>query len=614
VTESLIRDRPELLRERLRQAPDAPGVYVMRDVQTKVIYVGKAISVRNRLRSWFTGGGPSDPRIGTMIQRVFDFDILTCGSEQEALLLENTLIKRYRPRYNVRLRDDKNYLYMKVPRTGDYPRVYTVRKTSDDRARYFGPFTNAGALRTTMKTLRRIFPYRTCSDEVFKRGRVCLDYHIKRCSGPCEGLIDSAEYHRNLEQIGTFMEGRSRELARTLRLEMREASDGLEFERAARLRDRAAALEKVAQSQHVLSQASRDEDVLAVAHATAAAMVAVLTVRGGKVVGSETFELEGVADMTDSDILNGFVGQFYADATTYPREILLPVPIADGAIVEEWLTHRRGTRVRLSVPQRGDRVRLVRMAQANADEGLRQAAIKKDFDEDRTERLLADLAEALGMDELPRRIECYDISNLMGTDPVGSMVVFEDGRPRTSHYRRFHIKGVAGSNDFAMLQEMLRRRFKRLVRADGVAPNESFESMPDLVIIDGGRGQLGAAVEVMQELGVHQIATFGLAKRREELFQPRTAQPVLLPVDSPALFLLERVRDEAHRFAVSFHRRVRTRTRLTSGLDRVPGLGPKRRRQLIARFKSPAGIREATVDQLAEVVPRKVAEAIKEQV
>ena len=464
-----------------------------------------------------------------------------------------------------------------------------------------------------MKTLRRVFPYRTCSDEIFKRGHVCLDYHIKRCPGPCEDLISRDDYHRNLEQIGTFMEGRSKELVRTLRLEMRSASDVLEFERAARLRDRADALDKVAQSQHVLSQSARDEDVLGVAQAATGAMVAVLTVRGGKVVGSETFELDGAADLSDGEILNGFLGQFYGDATSYPREILLPAEVADAEVIEAWLSQRRGSRVRIAVPQRGGRLRLVQMAASNADEALRQATIKKDYDDERSEKLLSDLQDALRMDRLPRRIECYDISNLMGTNPVGSMVVFEEGRPRTAHYRRFHIRGVKGSNDFAMLQEMLRRRFKRLTREGGEV-NESFDSMPDLVIIDGGRGQLSAARDVMEALGVHQITTFGLAKRREELFQMGTAAPLLLPLDSPALFLLERLRDEAHRFAISFHRRVRAKTSLSSGLDAVPGLGPKRRRRLIARFRSPAGIREASVEELAEVVPRKVAEAIKEHV
>jgi excinuclease ABC subunit C len=618
VSADLLIDRPELLKERLRQAPDSPGVYVMRDLKTRVIYVGKAHSLRSRLRSYFQAGGPTDPRMTGMVNRVFDFDVLTCSTDQEALLLECTLIKRYRPKYNIRLRDDKNYLYMKLPRKGDFPRVYTVRKVTDDGARYFGPFTNAGALRTTMKTLRRIFPYRTCSDDIFKRGRVCLDYHIKRCSGPCEGLIGSEEYHGNLEQIGVFMEGRSEELARAIRRDMQEASDKLEFERAARLRDRGIALDQVAQRQRVLSQAARDQDVVALARDGGGAVVVVLTVRRGQVVGSESFELEGAGEMEETEVINGFVGQFYGDATTYPKEILVPADIADAGTLGDWLSQRRGSRVRVMVPQRGRGRQLLEMARRNGEEALRQATIKKDYDSERTEKILADLQDALGMDRLPRRIECYDISNLMGTDPVGSMVVFEDGRPKNAHYRRFHIKGVAGANDFAMLQEMLRRRFRRLGgRPDGGGGKDSdasFESLPDLVIIDGGRGQLNAAREVMEELGVHQIATFGLAKRKEELIPTGSSHSLLLPLDSTALFLLQRVRDEAHRFAISFHRRTRARQRLASPLDAVPGLGPKRKRALIKRFRSLAGIRDATLAELSETVPATVAEAIKEQV
>lgn len=591
----------------------------MRDEKTKVIYVGKAMNLRNRLRSYFQSAGPPHPRTAQMVRRVFDFDVLTCATEQEALLLECTLIKRYRPRYNIRLRDDKNYLYMKLPRAGDFPRVYTVRKVADDGARYFGPFTNAGALRTTMKTLRRIFPYRTCSDDVFKRGHVCLDYHIKRCAGPCEGLIERDDYHQNLEQIGIFMDGRSEELLRSVRREMTAASDVLEFERAARLRDRAIALEKVAQRQWVLSQSAREQDVVGLARGAGTAMVAVLTVRKGQVLGSESFELEGSADMNSAEILNGFAGQFYGDAASFPREILLREPIADAQPLSEWMSRRRGARVEFSIPLRGARARLLEMADKNAEEALTQATIKKDYDSERSEKLLADLQEALGLDRLPRRIECYDISNLMGTDPVGSMVVFEDGRPRPAHYRRFHVKGVRGANDFAMLQEILRRRFMRLAAAreerggsGRSGADDSFESLPDLVIVDGGKGQLSAAREVMEQLGVHQIATFGLAKQKEELI-PTGGHSVLLPLGSPALFLVQRIRDEAHRFAITFHRRTRAKERLASPLDSVVGLGPKRRRQLIKRFKSLSGVRDATVDELAEVVPAKVAVAIKEQ-
>ncbi|MFN2465123.1 MAG: excinuclease ABC subunit UvrC [Candidatus Dormibacteria bacterium] len=614
----LLRERPELLKERLRNAPASHGVYVMRDARTRVIYVGKSSNLRSRLRSYFQTSEPLHPRTARLVGKIFDFDVLTCASEQEALILENTLIKRYQPRYNVRLRDDKNYLYMKVPRSGAFPRIYTVRRVNDDGGRYYGPFTNAKALRSTMKTLRRVFPYRTCSDEIFKRGHVCLDYHIKRCAGPCENLISSAEYHANLDQIGLFMEGRSGDLVRGLRGDMQAASDALEFERAARLRDRLAALDRVAQQQWVITQSARDTDVLGLSRNKTGSVVSVLTVRKGQVLGSEAFELEGAGEGDEAEVLNGFLGQFYADATSLPREILLPVDVPDADTLSSFLSERRRAQVQVAVPRRGARVRLLDMARNNAEEALRQATIKKDYDDERAEKLLSDLQDALGMDRLPRRIECYDISNLMGTDPVGSMVVFEDGRPKTSHYRRFHIKGVRGSNDFAMMQEMLRRRFARLASArEGDAERDadgSFDSLPDLVVIDGGKGQLSAAREVMEQLGVHQIATFGLAKRKEELYPAGSSRSIMLPLDSPGLFLLQRIRDEAHRFAITFHRNTRGKDRLASPLDAVPGIGSTRKRRLIKRFRSLAGVREATIDELREIVPEPVARAIKEQV
>ncbi|MHB8509705.1 MAG: excinuclease ABC subunit UvrC [Candidatus Dormibacteria bacterium] len=627
-TEVLLK-RPEMLRQRLREVPISPGVYVMRDQRTKVIYVGKALNLRNRVRSYFQPGAAHEHRIQQMVERVFDFDILTCSTNQEALLLECNLIKRYRPRYNIRLRDDKNYLYMKVPRQGDFPRIYTVRRVSDDGARYFGPYTNAKALRSTMKTLRRIFPYRTCSDDTFKQARVCLDFHIKRCAGPCEDLVTSAGYHQNLDQISAFMEGRADELVRHLRRDMQVAAAGLDYEQAARLRDRAIAVEVVAERQRVLSAAGREEDVIALAQGASGAVAAVLTVRHGQVLGTEYFELEGTSEMGQAEVINGFVGQFYADATSYPRNVLVPVELADATILGEWLTQRRGARVEFLVPQRGRGRRLVEMAERNAQETLRQAAVKRDYDTERTEALMADLQEALGLDRIPRRIECYDISNTMGTNPVGSMVVFEDGRPRNNHYRRFHIKGVGGANDFAMMQEMLRRRFGRMAALQQAAERDgsdedpmtqpstrpadgSFGSVPDLVIVDGGRGQLSAARAVMEELGVHQLATFGLAKQKEELYRPGSSRSIMLPLDSQALFLLQRIRDEAHRFAITFHRDTRQKRALESPLNAVPGLGPVRRKALIKRFRSLEGIRAATIEDLGQVVPAGVAEAIKE--
>jgi excinuclease ABC subunit C len=672
-------DKPELLRERLREAPDSPGVYLMRDLEARVMYVGKAASVRNRLRSYFAGVESHALRTRQMVERIFDFEVVTCASEREALILENTLIKRYRPRFNVRLKDDKNYLYLKIPRPGAYdtfapgtaregpraprgeaaaraalfPRPYYSRRMAKDGARYFGPYTSAQSLRTTVKSLRTIFPFRTCSDEIFRRGHVCLDYHIKRCTGPCEGRIDAAGYAALLEQVELFMEGRSTVLTARLREQMREAADRLDFEMAARHRDRLRAVDRLRERQHAIHGARGQQDCVGIAVDGGHGMVAVLSVRDSKVSGIECHELEGVSGLPAGECLAGFVGQYYADAAIVPRSILLSHEVPDSQLLGEVLTEQRGGPVELRVPRRGTLRELAEQARETAMTALRQARVKADFDSDRTEALLADLQQRLDLGDLPRRIECYDISNTMGTNSVGSMVVFENGRPRPAHYRHFGIKTVEGANDFASMQETLRRRFARLLRAargdvpvddpagsnggnevggssdgdlavaDGAPErqrhrsprdDDSFGVIPDLVIIDGGKGQLNAASAVLEEAGLGDIPVVGLAKQNEELFLAGVANPVILEEGSPTLFLVQRIRDEAHRFAITRHRARRGREALRSRLDVVTGLGPVRQRALLRRFGSIDGIRDASIEELTSVpgVPRTVALRIKE--
>jgi excinuclease ABC subunit C len=689
-------DEPELLRERLRAAPESAGVYLMRDLEARVMYVGKAANLRSRLRSYFAGLDSLALRTRQLVDRVFDFEVIACLNEREALILENTLIKRYRPRFNVRLKDDKNYLYLKIPRPGMhdvaapgtareeerlprgeasaratlFPRPYYSRRMARDGARYFGPYTSAQSLRTTVKSLRAIFPFRTCSDEIFRRGRVCLDYHIKRCSGPCEGLISADDYGRLLDQVEMFMEGRSAVLTAQLRNQMEDAAAHFDYEAAARHRDRLRAIDRISQRQKMIHGGRKEQDCLAIALEGGRGMVAVLSVREAKVTGLETYELEGVADLAAGACLGSFVSQYYGSATQVPRTVLVSDALDDPEVLADFLTAQRGGPVDLRVPQRGPARELVEQARETARTGLGQARIKADFDADRTEALLADLQVRLDLPELPRRIECYDISNTMGTNSVGSMVVFEDGRPRSGHYRHFGIRTVEGSNDVASMQETLRRRFTRYLRAaaeEGVddvaqtggdvavddpagsngaldgggaepgvaesgngavaggargrrrrrpsaAAEDSFGILPDLVLIDGGKGQLSAAREVMAAAGLSHIPTFGLAKRNEELFRPDAVAPILIPHDSPTLFLLQRVRDEAHRFAITRHRARRGKAALRSRLDIVPGLGPVRRRALLRRFGSIDGIREATVDELMSVpgIPRTVALRLKE--
>ncbi|HZB97572.1 MAG TPA: excinuclease ABC subunit UvrC, partial [Candidatus Sulfotelmatobacter sp.] len=633
-------DNSELLRERLRAAPEGAGVYLLRDTAGRVAYVGKAANVRARLRSYFTGRGSQSERTGRLVDSVFDFEVIACLNAHEALVLENTLIKRYRPRFNVRLKDDKNYLYLKIPRPGSldtfapgtareesraprgkgsdaslFPRPYYTRRLSRDGARYFGPYTSAQSLRTTVKTLRTILPFRTCSDEVFRRGRVCLDYHIRRCSGPCEAKIDPAGYARLLDEVQLFMEGHSGEVAAELRDQMDHAAARLEFELAARYRDRLRAIERLSQRQKVLGGARSDEDCLGIGLEGGRGMVGMLSVREGKVVAMETHEIEGAAGLEVGEVLSAFLTQYYGSATVIPPRVLIGEDLPDAAEVADFLSGQRGRGVELRVARRGRGRGLVEQARDSALAALRQRRIVEDFDAERTETILADLADRLGLAEAPSRIECYDISNTMGTNSVGSMIVFEDGRPKPGHYRHFKIKTVEGADDFASIEETLRRRFRRYLAGEDMpvsdpagsngaiqshgaangrrggaesdameevvdgepssgasrptADDSSFGALPDLVLIDGGKGQLNAACQVLSESGLDDVPVFGLAKRNEEIYSPGRAEPILIPRDSPTLFLLQRVRDEAHRFAITHHRRRRGKAALRSKLDLV---------------------------------------------
>ncbi|MGI8847991.1 MAG: excinuclease ABC subunit UvrC [Candidatus Dormibacteria bacterium] len=660
-------DNPDLLRARLRAAPSGAGVYVMRDLAGRVAYVGKSALVQNRLRSYFTGVGSHPDRTRRLVHQVFDFEVIGCANSREALILENSLIKQHHPRYNVRLKDDKNYLYLKIPRPGaadhhapgtarekmrpvrgeagqratQFPRPYYTRRVQRDGARYFGPYTSAQSLRGTVKSLRAIFPFRTCSDEIFRRGQVCLDYHIKRCSGPCEQRIEPNAYAELLEQVDMFMDGRSSVLISALREQMGHLSKEMNFEQAARVRDRLRAIDRISERQSVLSGRRGDHDCVGIAIEAGRGLAAVLTVRRGKVIGMETHEIEGVLDQSPGECLSAFVAQYYSGAPLIPRTILVSEPLDDATDLSVLLAEERGRPVDVRRPQRGELRRLAEQARTTALTALRQKRIVEDFDSDRTEALLDDLAQQLGLTDPPRRIECYDISNTMGTNSVGSMVVFEQGRPKPGHYRHFGIKTVEGSNDFASMEETLRRRLTRYLRsaatgddvpvddpagANGTARQvrevalgpgrrsgeESFATLPDLILIDGGKGQLGAARRVLVAAGLGDVAVFGLAKRNEELFRPDTAAPIILPRESPTLFLVQRVRDEAHRFAITHHRAKRGRTAVASKLDIIPGLGPARKRALLRRFGSVERVRDASLEELAEAVPRGVALRVKE--
>jgi excinuclease ABC subunit C len=608
----------EAIRQRLRAVPDDPGVYLFRDAKAQVIYVGKALRLRDRLRQYFTPGYAQTARVDEMVRRIYDFEFVQCANEVEALVLECNLIKNYRPRFNIRLKDDKNYLYLKLPVTEQYPRVHYSRRVQNDGALYFGPYTSAQSLRGTVKSIRQLLPFRTCSDEIFKQGKVCLDFHIKRCPGPCEKRITPEDYKARIHEVALFMEGRSDMLVRQLEGRMGSAADRLDFENAARYRDQLQSIERIADRQKVLVHGRDDQDLIAYARRGNDVFVEVAYVRQGKMVGHDGHPLDGAGEAGESELLRSFLLQYYTSATHVPRSVIVPGPVEDSDLMRDWLTQRRGGPVSIDVPQRGRKRALVTQLAETATQELEQLRIQADYDRSRTEPMLAALAEALDLEEPPKRIECYDISNIQGDSAVGAMVVFEEGRPRNDHYRHFRIKYVPGPNDFAMLKEVLKRRLERLEsslrREDAdAAGDRSFTSRPDLILIDGGKGQLGAALEVLEEAGFADIPTFALAKEREEIFAPGRAEPIVQEHNSPGMFLVQRIRDEAHRFAITHHRKVRSRKALSSPLDSIEGIGPARKRALLRQFGSVQAIREAPVEDIVAVgVPEKLARRLKE--
>jgi excinuclease ABC subunit C len=591
----------------LKRLPDRPGVYLMKDARGTVIYVGKAQSLRNRVRSYWqkqTGGGESQ-LIRSVIDKIVDLDYTMTDSVSEALLLEINLVKRYRPRYNVRLKDDKSYPFIKITLGEDFPRVERTRKLPADGSRYFGPYASASSVDEAMNLIRRLFPFRTCTLDIQEGRRAierpCLLYHIKRCQAPCVGYISKADYRAQIEQIQLFLEGRQEVVARELGRQMQAASEATEYERAAALRDKVRAIERTMESQKMAAHATTEEDALGLAREDTQAAVQLFAVRGGKMVGRDVFLLDAPRESDDATVLAGFVQQYYSRATSVPPVVLVPALPDDAADLESMLSDRRGSAVHLHVPRRGAKRDLLALAERNATETLAREHARWLADHGKTLAALEELGDALDLPAAPLRIECYDISNFQGAQSVGSMVVFEDGRPRTGEYRRFRIKTVTGANDYASHQEVLRRRFVRARAGDEGSEEELRWRLPDLVVIDGGKGQLAAAKEVLDELGYHDLAVVGLAKEREEIFLPGREEPVLLPTTSPALYMMQRLRDEAHRFAITYHRALRARAATHSAFDDLPGVGPKRRAALLRVFGSAKRVREAPVEQVAAV-------------
>mgnify|MGYP001191316546 CR=1 FL=1 len=615
----------ERIQELLKNLPTKPGVYLHKDADGNVLYVGKANNLRNRVRSYFHTNVDSI-KTQRLRRQIADIEVIITESELEALLLEMTLIKQHRPQFNVRLKDDKRYPYIKVHWADAFPKVTVTRRMVRDGSRYFGPFTSAWAVQQTLDLLRKIFPYLTCDRIITgKDERACLYYDIKLCNAPCIGAVTQAEYRENIQRLMDFLDGKSDYIVRGIETKMAAAATDLQFEKAAEYRDQLKAIQRITARQKVIGSSDTDQDVIAFARQDGDACVQIFFIRHGKLIGREYFMLDNTEGESDHEVLREFMTQFYDDAAYIPREVLLPSEIEEANIIEEWLRRKRNTKVTIQVPRRGKKRELVEMAAENAHDTL--ATLRQQWAADRSKHVLAitELQDALRLPAPPARIECYDISHTQGTQTVGSMVVFVQGAPQKSDYRRFNVQTV-GNDDYGAMREVLTRRFQRYrdtlagelhdpseIKARSERPT-AWAILPDLLLIDGGKGQLAVGLEVLREFDLEgEVPIASLAKQEEEIFVPDRPQSVLLPRRSEALYLVQRVRDEAHRFANEGHRKQRSKVGVASILDSVPGVGPRRRQLLLTRFGSLEALRDASVEEIAAVpgIPYEVAEGIK---
>ena len=606
-----------LTRPQTGSIPTKPGVYLFRDTAGRVIYVGKAKSLRSRISNYF--GPELPPRTEAMVEAAADLEWIVTSNEVEALHLEVNLIKEHRPRYNVRYRDDKSYPYLAITLDEEYPRARVMRGAKKKGVRYYGPFAHAYAIRETLDLLLRTFPMRTCSQGVFdrcrRRNRPCLLYDIERCAGPCVGAVD-AERHREIAlELCDFLDGNHKPVIERLDQSMASASNEQRYELAAKFRDQLTNVNKAIAKQQMVSSERDNADVIGLAQDDLEAAFQVFFVRRGRVTGRKGFVVDKVEDLDTPGLVGRFLERLYADSEV-PREVLVPEKPDDRALLERWLRDSREGPVSIRVPQRGEKRALLQTVTENAQQAFARHRLKRSSDFAARSRQLRELQGYIGMDEAPLRIECFDISNLGPTEAVGSMVVFEDGLPKRSDYRRFAIKSTQGPNDVAMMAEVIRRRFARGLEEKEVArsPRARFAYPPNLIVIDGGKGQLNSAVREMDALGINEVTAIALAKRVEEVFLPGVAEPVVIPRGSESLYLLQAIRDEAHRFALTYHRLKRGKRMTASALDGIPGLGDTRRRKLLKHFGSVKRIRAASVDELASVqgIPQTVAEAVFE--
>ncbi|MDQ4095845.1 MAG: excinuclease ABC subunit UvrC [Actinomycetota bacterium] len=612
--------RTRIARPEAGSIPTAPGVYLFKDEHDRVVYVGKAASLRSRLSNYFSTG--LHPRTQAMVEAARDVEWIVTASEVEALHLELNLIKQHRPRYNVRYRDDKSYPYLAITLDEEYPRARVMRGTKKKGVRYYGPFAHAYAIRDTLDLLLRTFPMRTCSQGVFdrcrRRGRPCLLFHIERCAGPCVKAVSAQEHREIVLELCDFLDGNTKPVLQRLETAMREASDNQEYEVAAKMRDQLDNVRKAIEKQQMVTSDKDELDVVGLVEDDLEAALQVFFVRRGRVTGRKGFIVDKVEDLGTPQLLSRFLERLYTEENEVPKQVLVPVEPDERALIEEWLGDFKGAKVKVRVPRRGEKKALLDTVTENAKVAFGRHRLKRSSDFNARSRQLRELQQALGMEDAPLRIECFDISNTGPTEAVGSMVVFEDGLPKKADYRRFRIKWTAGPDDVGMMGEVIRRRFSRV--AGEAASNGAeertkpgrFAYPPNLVVIDGGKGQLNRAVEVLDELGIDDVTTISLAKRMEEVFVPDRAEPILIPRSSEALYLLQQIRDEAHRFALTYHRLLRGKRMKQSALDGIPGLGEARRRALLKEFGSVKKVREASLEDLEQVkgLPKNVAEKV----
>jgi len=590
------------LEEKLDRLPDRPGVYLYKDAKAQVIYVGKAASLRSRVRSYFQASRTRDAKTDALVDQIADVEVIVTGNELEALILESNLVKRHRPRYNIILRDDKHYPFLKLTTNEPFPRLVVARRVQKDGASYYGPFYPATAMRETLRLVRELFPLRTCSITIDgKAERPCLQYYIHRCKAPCTGWESREGYAGTVAEVEAFLDGRADDLVHRLTTDMEQAATEEKYERAAVVRDRIQALNTVRERQKIISTDQEDQDIAGLARQGSEACVQIFFVRRGRLLGRESFFLDRLTGVPDGEILSAFLRQFYAKNVQPPRELLLSTVVPEDALTAEWLEKRRGGRVDLLVPQRGRKRELVAMAEENAALALKTHLLARSS---RRQVVAEDLQRALALPEPPHRIEGFDISNTQGAEAVGSMVVWEAGELKKDDYKRFKIRTVPAADDYAMMTEVLRRRYGKALEDGG--------PLPDLVLLDGGRGQLNVGIRVLEELGLDYLPIVGLAKRAEEVYHPGSLQPLVLDAASPALQTLQRIRDEAHRFAITYHKKLRAKRTIQSILDQIPGVGPSVRTSLLRELGSAKRVREASVAELAAVpkVTPKLAQRI----